>query len=212
MITLLAIILVSYIVGSFPSGIVLGKALKGIDIREQGSKNMGATNVLRVLGPKVAIPVLLLDMIKGAVAVILFSHINLGDLAMDLHWLKLIAGIAAIFGHIFSIWVKFKGGKGVATGAGVLFGLMPLEAGFAILLFILVVSVTRYVSLGSILATIFILVSLLAEIGYLGVIIPKPYMVLAILLVILILFTHRQNVGRLIRGEENKIGRKNVQK
>ena len=212
MMTLLAIILLSYIAGSFPSGIVLGKALKGIDVREHGSKNMGATNVLRVLGPKIAIPVLLLDMIKGAVAVILFSHVNLGDLAIDLHWLKLIAGVAAILGHIFSIWAKFKGGKGVATGAGVLFGLMPLEAGFAILLFILVVSVTRYVSLGSILATIFILVALLVEMAFLGVIIPKPYMVLAILLVILILFTHRQNIIRLIKGEENKFGRRNDQK
>jgi glycerol-3-phosphate acyltransferase PlsY len=208
MISLLAIILLSYLAGSFPSGVVLGKAIKGIDVREHGSKNMGATNVLRVLGPKIAIPVLLLDMVKGAIAVILISRINFGDLMIDLHWLKLIAGVAAIVGHIFSVWVKFKGGKGVATGAGVLFGLMPLEVGFAIILFTLVVTVTRYVSLGSILATIFILASLLAEIAYLGADIPKAYMVLAILLVILIISTHRQNIVRLIRGEEHKFGEK----
>lgn len=208
MVTLLAIILISYLVGSFPSGIVLGRALKGIDVRHYGSKNMGATNVFRVLGAKIAIPVLLLDMIKGAVAVMLISRINLGDLLMDPHWLKIIAGLAAMLGHIFSIWVKFKGGKGVATAAGVLFGLMPLEVGFGIVLFILVVVITRYVSLGSMLAALFIFGSLLAEKALLGTNIPKAYMILAILTVLIVILTHRQNIKRLMHGEEHKLGDK----
>lgn len=209
MITLLAIIFVSYLAGSFPSGIILGKAFKGIDVRGYGSKNMGATNVFRVLGAKIAIPVLLLDMIKGAIAVMVLSQINLGDLLMDAHWLKIIAGLSAVLGHIFSVWVRFKGGKGVATAAGVLFGLMPLEVGFAILLFIFVVALTRYVSLGSMLAVVFILSSLLVEKGCLGIEIPKPYMILTILLVIIVFLTHRHNIKRLIQGKENKMGAKN---
>jgi glycerol-3-phosphate acyltransferase PlsY len=208
MVTILVIILLSYLSGSLPSGIILGNLLKGVDVREHGSKNMGATNVFRVLGWKIAIPVLLLDMAKGAIPVLLFVHINLGDLAMDMHWLRIIAGIAAILGHVFSVWVGFRGGKGVATAAGALFGLMPLEVGFAILLFILVVAKTRYVSLGSILGTTFILCSLLVQTAYLGIDVPKPYMILAILLTVLVLLTHRQNIRRLIKGEENKLGRK----
>ena len=206
MVTLLAIILFSYLAGSFPSGIVLGKAFKGIDVRQFGSKNMGATNVFRVLGAKIAIPVLLLDMIKGAVAVLLISRINLGDLLMDPHWLKIIAGLAAMLGHIFSIWVRFKGGKGVATAAGVLFGLMPLEVGLGILLFIFVVAITRYVSLGSMLAAFFIFCSLLVEKAFLGMDIPKAYMILALLTVLIVIITHRQNIKRLVKGREHKLG------
>jgi len=208
MITMLAIIIISYLVGAFPSGIVLGKLFKGVDVRQHGSKNMGATNVFRVLGAKLAIPVLLLDILKGTLTVVLFTHINFGDLAMPLHWLKIIAGLAAILGHVFPVWIGFKGGKGVATAAGVLLGLMPLEVGFAILLFAIVVSLTRYVSLGSILGTLFIPCALIAEKLYLGVKIHDSYMVLAFILAITVLVTHRQNIKRLVRGEENKFGRK----
>lgn len=209
MVSLLLIILLSYIAGSFPAGIVLGRMIKGIDVREHGSKNMGATNVFRVLGAKIAIPVLLLDMLKGAIPVILFSQINLGDIsAIDLHWLKIIAAFTAILGHIFSFWVKFKGGKGVATAAGAFFGLMPLEVGMAILLFLFVVIITRYVSLGSILAVFFLACSLFIEYSYLKVNIPRSYMILALMLLIMIIFTHRQNIVRLIKGTENKIGKK----
>ncbi len=208
MVSLLAIILLSYIAGSFPSGIVLGKIFKGIDVREYGSKNMGATNVFRVLGAKIAIPVLLLDMAKGAIPVLLFTRINFGDLAMDMHWLKIIAAFCAVFGHVFSLWVKFKGGKGVATAGGVFFGMMPVEVGMAIFLFILVVTITRYVSLGSILATFFLFCSLVVEAAYLKSPIPKPYVILTLILLLMIIITHRQNIKRLVKGEENKIGSK----
>jgi len=208
MISLLAIILVSYLAGSFTSGIVLGKVFAGVDVREHGSKNLGATNVFRVLGPKIAIPVLLLDMAKGVVAVLVISHINFGDLSMDLYWLKIIAGLSAISGHLFPVWLKFKGGKGVAAGGGVLFGLMPLEVGFGILLFAIIVLITRYVSLGSILATFFIFCALLAEKAYLMIDVPKPYMLLAFLLTAMVIYTHRTNITRLLKGEEHKIGAK----
>ncbi len=208
MITLLAIIIISYLVGAFPSGIILGKLFKGVDVRQHGSKNMGATNVFRVLGAKLAVPVLLLDILKGVIAVVLFTHINFGDLSIPIHWLKIIAGLAAILGHVFPVWIGFKGGKGVATAAGVLLGLMPLEVGFAILLFVIIVSITRYVSLGSILGTIFVPCALIAEKLYLGFKVPDSYMVLALILAIAVLVTHRQNIKRLVKGEENKFGRK----
>ncbi|MCP4581970.1 MAG: glycerol-3-phosphate 1-O-acyltransferase PlsY [candidate division Zixibacteria bacterium] len=208
MITLLTIIILSYLIGAFPSGIVLGRIFKGVDVRQHGSKNMGATNVFRVLGAKLAIPVLLLDMLKGTIAVVLIVHIDFGDQSMPFHWLKIIAGLAAILGHVFPIWIKFKGGKGVATAAGVLFGLMMLEVGMAIVLFIIIVTLTRYVSLGSILGTIFIPCSLIAEQAYLGIKVHDSYMVLAFILAITVVVTHRQNIKRLIRGEENKFGRK----
>lgn len=208
MITLLAIIIISYLVGAFPSGIVIGKLFKGVDVRQHGSKNMGATNVFRVLGAKLAIPVLLLDMLKGVLAAVLFAHINFGDLALSAHWLKIIAGLAAILGHVFPVWIGFKGGKGVATAAGVLLGLMPLEVGFAIGLFVIVVAITRFVSLGSILGALFVPCALIAEKLYLGLKVPDSYMVLAFILAITVVVTHRQNIKRLMRGEENKFGRK----
>jgi len=208
MISLLAIIIISYLVGAFPSGIVLGKLFKGVDVRQHGSKNMGATNVFRVLGAKLAIPVFLLDLLKGTLAVVLFAYINFGDMSISLNWLKIIAGIAAILGHVFPVWIGFKGGKGVATAAGVLLGLMPLEFGFAIGLFAIVVAITRYVSLGSILGALFVPCALIAEKSYLGVKVPDSYLVLAFILAVTVVVTHRQNIKRLARGEENKFGRK----
>jgi glycerol-3-phosphate acyltransferase PlsY len=208
MATLLAIILLAYLIGSFPTGIVFGVLFKGIDVRQHGSKGMGATNVFRVLGAKLAVPVLLIDILKGIAATLLISQINFGDLAMSAYWLKIIAGFAAIFGHIFPVWVGFKGGKGVGTAAGVFLGLMPLETGFALLFFTIVVALTRYVSLGSILASLFLVTALIAQRLYLELDIPNAYLVLAVLLFLTVLLTHRHNIKRIIRGEENKLGEK----
>jgi glycerol-3-phosphate acyltransferase PlsY len=169
---------------------------------------MGATNVFRILGPKIAIPVLTVDILKGVIATILISRIYFGDVALASYWLKIIAGLSAIIGHIFPIWISFKGGKGVATGAGVLLGLMPLEVGFACLLFVIVVILTRYVSLGSILASLFIFCALLAEKLYLKMFIPRAYILLSILLLLTVLITHRHNIKRLLKGQENKFGEK----
>jgi len=208
MATLLAIIIISYLIGSFPTGIVFGLIFKGVDVRKYGSKTMGATNVMRVLGTKLAVTVLAIDILKGLIATLLISTLYFGDITMPLHWLKIIAGFSAIIGHIFPVWIGFKGGKGVATAAGVLLGLMPLEVGFGILLFILIVILTRYVSLGSILATIFIVIALFAEKYYLGVKVHDSYMVLSVLLAVTVLITHRQNTKRLFKGDENKLGQR----
>jgi glycerol-3-phosphate acyltransferase PlsY len=210
MITLLSIILLSYLIGSFPTGFVFGKAIKGIDIRSIGSKSIGATNTGRLLGTKIAIIVLAIDILKGFLATALVSQINLGDLAMLPEWIKIIAGLSAILGHIFPVWIGFKGGKGVGTGAGMLLGLIPLEMGFGFVLFIIVVALTRYISLGSILAAGFIFIALVVESRYLGLPIPQAYMIISAVLLITVLVTHRGNIRRLIRGQENKFGQKTV--
>ena len=208
MVTNLTVVLLSYLVGSFPTGIVFGRVFKGIDVRKYGSGGMGAANVFRVLGPKVAVPVLAVDILKGVVATVFISRVNLGDLTIPSHWLQLIAGLAAIIGHVFPVWVGFKGGKGVGTGAGVILGLMPLETAFAVLLFAIVVALTKYVSLGSMLAAAFLPFALLVEKLCLGLDIPHAYVVLTLLLTVIVIVTHRQNILRLTRGEENKLGQK----
>lgn len=208
MLTILVVIIIGYLLGSIPTGVWLGKALKGIDVREHGSKATGATNVFRVLGAKLAIAVLIIDIFKGFCAAFIASHINLGDSLLSPQQLAMISGIMAIVGHLFPVFAKFHGGKGVAAGAGILLFLAPLEVGFALLIFIIVIALTRYVSLGSILATSFFALAVIIEKYVLKFPLGNEMALLALILVILILYTHRANIGRLIRGQENKIGAK----
>ncbi len=204
MITLLAIIVFSYLVGSLPTGYIFAKFFKRIDIRTIGSGSTGATNTMRLLGPKIAAIVLLIDVFKGLFATMLISRINLGDLAMNQSWLMMIAGLAAIIGHIFPIWIGFKGGKGIGTAAGMLLGMLPLETAFALAVFIVTAASTKYISLGSIVASIFISVALIAERLVFEDFIEPAQISLGVVLTILVLVTHRQNIGRLLKGTENK--------
>jgi acyl phosphate:glycerol-3-phosphate acyltransferase len=208
MISIILIIILSYLIGSFPTGFVFAKVLKGVDIRTIGSKSTGATNTSRLLGTKIAVIVLIIDLLKGLIATILISRINLGDLAIQLDWLQILAGVCAILGHIFPVWIGFKGGKGVGTGAGMLLGLMPLELLLGFTLFIIVVALTRYISLGSILIALFVFVALLVESLYLKYPIPVSHFVISTVFLLGILITHRGNIKRLLKGQENKFGQK----
>ncbi|NLI15337.1 MAG: glycerol-3-phosphate 1-O-acyltransferase PlsY [candidate division Zixibacteria bacterium] len=208
MLTLAVIILLSYLVGSFPTGFVFAKLIKGVDIRTIGSKSTGATNTSRLLGTKIAIVVLLIDVFKGLAATLIISRINLGDIGNQNEWIQLIAGICAIVGHIFPIWIGFKGGKGVGTGAGMLLGLMPLELIMGFILFVVVVALTRYISLGSILIAVFVFAALLVESLYLKYQVPISHFVVSIIFLLAILITHRENIKRLVNGTENKFGQK----
>ena len=199
---------IGYILGSIPTGVWLGKMIKGIDLRDHGSKSMGATNVFRVLGWKLAVIALIVDVGKGYAAASLGYRINLGDIALTPIQLSLIAGLAAIAGHLFPVFAKFKGGKGIATGAGLLLFLAPLELGFAVVVFILVVLITRYVSLGSLSAATFFATVIILERHYLGYPHGEEMELLSVLIFILVLYTHRSNIKRLISGRENKIGAK----
>jgi glycerol-3-phosphate acyltransferase PlsY len=190
------VILASYLLGSLPFGFIAAR-LRRIDILRMGSGATGATNVLRVLGPVYAVPVMLLDIGKGALsAYVGLRYLGLGVLG------ALIAGAAAISGHNWSVFLRFKGGKGVAASAGVALVAFPMILAVALVVFVLTIAVTRYVSLGSILgAWSGFLVSLTP--GY-GIVHRVPVLVL----VLLITFQHRSNIGRLLKGSERKLGEK----
>ena len=209
---LIFVILISYVVGSLPTAVIVSKLFFGFDIRSKGSGNMGSTNAFRVLGWKWGLFVQVLDIAKGIFAV-LFIAIHFGDQITASHaWisdvkiLQIIAGIAAVCGHIWSLFVNFKGGKGVNTAAGMMIGLAPVDFGVALLLFVVAVMMSGYISLGSIIAAVAIPASLLIRSNLLHVSIPgygtMIYFALAIM--ILVIYTHRTNIKRLLKGSENK--------
>jgi glycerol-3-phosphate acyltransferase PlsY len=188
----------SYLAGSFPTSLLAGRYGAGIDLRKKGSKNLGATNVYRVLGWKFAIPVGIVDIAKGALPVLVFA-----PRAGDATWVPLALGVAAILGHVFSIFIKFKGGKGVATAAGVVLGLAPVPTGIAIGTWALVVWATGYVSLGSMLGALTFPIALvtLEE--------SDPLLLgIGITIATFIVITHRSNIVRLLKGTESRFGRK----
>jgi glycerol-3-phosphate acyltransferase PlsY len=192
--------LLCYLLGSIPSGFIIGKLIKGIDIREHGSKNVGATNALRVLGTKLGIVTLVIDILKG-VAAIQIVKIMISE-PSDL--LLILGGLSAIIGHIFTIFLRFKGGKGVATSAGVFVGLIPLPFAIALGVFIVTVAVSKYVSLGSIMAAITLFVVQLIQnlqSGFEKI----EILILVFVVSIFIIFKHKANIKRLRDGNENKL-------
>ena len=191
----LLLILAGYLLGSIPFGFIIGKIGK-IDVTKAGSGNIGATNVMRTMGVTPGALVLILDTLKGAAPVWLAQAYSGDPLVI------VLCGLAAIIGHTFPIYLGFKGGKGVATGGGVLLGLAPDMFVFGIILFLVVVGLTRFVSAGSVVAalTVFILFILLGK--------PFPYTVLVGLAALLIIVRHIPNIKRLIAGTEHRIGAK----
>lgn len=206
MIYLVLMVAISYLCGSFPTSIIAGKMLKGVDIREHGSGNAGATNVFRVLGWKAGLAVLLIDMAKGLIPTVWVSQ--LGE-ASGLGWetiaYQVIAGVSAVFGHIWTIFAKFKGGKGVGTAAGMVIGLAPWAVLICLLVFAGTVALTRYVSLGSVLASITFLTVILVQKYAMNQAVPDLLLIFSFFIPALIIFTHRSNIQRLLKGEENKI-------
>jgi len=196
--------IIAYLLGAVPFGYIAGRVLKGVDIRNYGSGNVGATNVLRTLGKGPGIVVLLLDMMKGVVAVTVVPwallKINGGLLPISIELLKVLCGVSAVAGHIWTVFLGFKGGKGVATTVGVFFGLTWISMLIAMAMFIVVVGVTRYISAGSILLGITLLAANLM-LGY-----PLEYIIMSGALTLLIVYTHRSNIRRLMNGTENKLG------
>jgi glycerol-3-phosphate acyltransferase PlsY len=194
------IIILAYLLGSIPTGFWLGR-MKGIDIRQFGSGNIGMTNVLRVLGKPYAILTFLVDVGKGAIAVTLLPWLfHTPD-----PWMKVIAGLAAVCGHNWSIFLKFKGGKGVNTSAGVFLGLAWLPTLLVLVIFGIVLAIFRYVSLGSIVAAVcFPILMFLFHQNIL-------YIILSILLALFIIIRHISNNKRLLAGTENKFSLKKKQ-
>jgi glycerol-3-phosphate acyltransferase PlsY len=202
------IAILSYLLGSVPFAIIICRIWKRIDIREHGSRNAGFTNVYRVIGPLPAAIVLILDIGKGMAAVLLLIQIVPDTFPLSSVDLKILAAACVILGHVFPVFAGFRGGKGIATGLGALLSIIPLEAAAALVLFVLIVAVTRYVSLGSLSAASFIFLALLFERYYLGSEVPSELIFAMFILAVFVFFNHRGNIRRLLTGTENKFGRK----
>lgn len=191
---------VAYLLGSIPTAVWIGKSIYGTDVREHGSKNAGATNTFRVLGKKAGIIVLLIDVIKGVLAVVLplfflFSNQEHKTLV------QLLAGVLVIMGHIFPLFAQFRGGKGVATSLGIVIGIYPFAALISFGIFLLVFLSSRFVSLGAIVASFFfpiiVVLVLKSDSIYLNT--------FSVILGITVIITHRKNIKRLLNGTENKM-------
>ncbi|MBA3243191.1 MAG: glycerol-3-phosphate 1-O-acyltransferase PlsY [Acidobacteria bacterium] len=198
------LVLLAYLLGSIPFGYLVVRVRGGGDVRESGSGGTGATNVTRRAGRSAGVLTLLLDASKGALAVVIARWL-VGTEA-GVNWWVLVAALAAVVGHIFPVWLGFKGGKGVATGLGVFLALTPLAVLCALPVFVVVVWATRYVSLGSMTAAAILplCVWLLGARGGFSEN-PAPLMTAALIGAALIIFKHRANIGRLLRGEESKL-------
>ena len=194
--TALLLLAIGYLLGAMPNGYLAGRWLKGIDLRECGSGSTGATNVLRNVGKGPALGVFLLDVGKGALAVLLARSFGLND------WLQVLAGLAALAGHIWPVWLGWKGGKAVATGLGLFLGL-SWPVGLASLgIFMAVISIFRIVSLSSVVAAIGLPVLMLVSHQ------TTASITVSLVAMLLVLWRHRSNIERLIAGTEPKIGQK----
>lgn len=198
----LLLIVLAYLIGSIPTAVWVSKYFFGIDIREYGSGNSGATNTYRVFGFKWGTIVMVVDMLKGIAAVKLaFLLPNYFDNDAQLINLQLGLGLAAVIGHIFPIWAEFRGGKGVATLFGLVLGISPWTALSCIGVFLLVLYLTRFVSLSSILASIAFPVFILVIFNE-----REPlYRIFAIAVALMVLLTHQKNIGRIFKGIESKV-------
>jgi glycerol-3-phosphate acyltransferase PlsY len=199
---LLLTVILGYLSGSLPFGLWLGRWFRGVDVRTLGSGNLGATNVYRALGPPLGIATLALDMLKGAVPVWIVSVLPLArHFPGGPEWCRLTVGFSAIAGHVWTMFAGFRGGKGVATTAGVLLALSPVAFLAFAVVFVATVALTRYISLGSILGA----VTFAAALGLLsprGV--ESPTFAFGALVALLVVARHRENIARLARGEERR--------
>ena len=198
-------ILAAYLVGGIPFGFLIGK-MRGVDVRTVGSKNSGATNVFRTVGKKWGVLAFACDVLKGLIPTLLAKQWALDpELPPDGSWFPLVVGVMCVVGHMLTPYMKFRGGKGVATAFGMLLGLAPALVGTAFALFAVVFALSHYISLGSISAAAFLMVAvwfpILGTEGWRNL----PQCVLVTLMAAFVIFKHRANIGRLISGTESKI-------
>ncbi len=213
---IIGVVLLGYLIGSIPFGLVIGRLKKGIDIREYGSGNIGFTNVLRTVGVKAGIVTLIADIAKGAVPAVLGGIIigsstsEVGGLTFDDQGGQVVGAIAAIIGHNWSVYLKFGGGKGVDTSLGGLLAMSPIAGGICLAIGVGTIAISRYVSLGSMIGgccSIIVLAPMVfAEYA------PPEYLVYAVVVAVLIIMRHRDNIQNLRAGTERKIGQKGEKK
>lgn len=216
MASLALVVALSYLLGAVPFSLVVARA-HGVDLRQHGSGNAGATNAWRVLGKGPGALVFALDALKGLAATVGLARLGGAD-AADLlglwapTWLAVVAGASAMLGHVYTVWGRlffgsFKGGKGVATGAGMLLGLIPVAVGVGVVVFAVAMALTKWVSLGSILAAVSLPVTLGVQ-RALGAEVPPPVWAFALVVPLFIVWTHRTNVRRLLDGTEPRLSDK----
>lgn len=192
-------VILSYLIGAIPTAYIITRVLSGKDIRKIGSGNVGATNALRVLGKLPGIIVLAVDILKGLAAVTILAAFISSKITLPIESTKALFGLFAVTGHIFNVFLKFKGGKGVATSAGVMLGIAPPALLIGALFFITIVVVTKYVSLGSIVSSVIIPFFLLWTKSH------YSYVVLSAILCVIIVAKHKSNIKRLLGGREGKV-------
>ncbi len=203
------LVAIAYLLGSIPTAVWISRLFFGIDIREHGSKNMGASNTFRVLGSFWGVVVLLIDMGKGIAAVQLYRWLQSSTwMSQEIHFWQLVLGLTAVLGHILPVFAGFKGGKGVATLFGVVIAIQPWIALISVLSFLLVVTLTRYISLGSIAGVLVFLGCVLFVFKEENIFIRWFSGISALVVV----FMHRSNLARLVKGTENKFRFKNRHK
>src|SRR5689334_17123951 len=200
--SLVLALIVAYATGSIPAAYLAGK-WKGIDLRKHGSGNLGATNVFRVLGPRIGGAVFAFDMLKGAIPVLYFwRYVDAGIASPVI--IQILCGLAAIAGHVRPLWLGFgKGGKGVATAGGVFLALAPVETGLALAAFALTLFASGYVSLGSMIAAALLPVLLIIRFG-----VSSPLVAVCAVVAVFVFWTHRANIQRLRQGTENRFGKR----
>ncbi len=215
MLSLVFVVISSYLIGSIPFGIIISKHFRGFDIRTKGSGNIGSTNAFRVLGWKLGLTVQILDLAKGLGAVLLATYFFNGlpfhnaTPFEDITIFRLIAGCFAILGHVYTVFAGFRGGKGISTAAGMLIGVAPIEIAVVAGIFLLVVFLSGYVSLGSIIAAIMFPTTMFIRENAFGAHIVgySTLIVFAIALAVFLIYTHRANIKRLIEKREHRFDR-----
>lgn len=204
---LIALLIIAYLIGSIPTSIITGKLLRGIDIRDYGSHNPGATNTFRVLGKKIGITVGLFDIFKGFFAVFFLPALVPKDIWATEEMRMIASGFAVVAGHVWTVFAGFKGGKGVGAAFGVFLGLAPLPSLITLAVWCLLTFGTGYVSLGSITGAVVLPVAVIIE-GAVRNRFSLPITIIAVILGILVIVRHRPNISRLLKGEENRFGRR----
>jgi len=199
------LLIISYLLGAIPTSVIVGKAVRGIDVREHGSGNAGATNTWRVLGWKAGVSVLALDAGKGVAAAALVPLIHFGHLLFTAPVIAILCGLSAVIGHVFPVYVGFRGGKGVATGAGMLIAVAPIPVGLAIGIFGLSMFLFGMVSLSSILAVMSAPISIVLLNRFSGASYHPLLLAITCILALFIIFNHRANIARIIHGREGSL-------
>lgn len=202
---IVGLVVLGYLIGAVPFGVVIGRLMRGIDVREHGSGGMGMTNVMRTVGKKAGALVFLLDLLKGAGAVALAWPI-LGSASDMLAWGQVAGGAAAVIGHSWPVYIGFKGGRGIATGFGALLVISWQVALIALAVFVLAVAVRRYVSLGSILGAVTMVVAMIPYVVY--DLEHYAYIVFTAVVATIVIYRHKGNIGRLLSGTESKMGQR----